>query len=71
MFYVKERMNERVNLTLGITDDNVYTKCPRCGKEVKVNLGEVFKVGDVDLFETVVLCAECSERVRGREKDGI
>ncbi len=68
MFYVKERIGRGATVSLDITDKNVFTRCPGCRKEVQVNLEEVFKVEDVNLLDTVVLCNECSERVQRRRR---
>ena len=68
MFCVKERIGRGATVSLDITDKNVYTRCPGCRKVFQVNLEEVFKVGGVDLFSTVVLCDECSERIQRRKR---
>ena len=33
MFYVKEKLNEAVTVSIEITDTNVFTRCPGCGDE--------------------------------------
>ena len=68
MFCVKERIGRGATVSLDITDKNVYTRCPGCGKVFRVNLEEVFRAGDVNLFSTVVLCDECSERIQRRKR---
>lgn len=65
MFYMKHKGKK-----LEIRDDNVYTQCPRCGKEHNVDLQEVLG-GDGDLYSTRVFCSLCSdirqaERAYGR-----
>ena len=52
MFYVKEKIN----------DENVFCTCPKCGKEVRVDLVEVLE--DSDLVSTQVCCNTCSETMR-------
>ena len=42
MFYVKEKISDAVNVTVEITDENVFTRCPGCGDEVNVDLAELF-----------------------------
>lgn len=59
MFYVKE-MIKGVTERIEITDENVYNYCPKCGREIKVNLEEALSDGG-DLFGTSVMCKECSE----------
>ena len=34
MFYVKEKISDAVNVTVEITDENVFKRCPGCGNEV-------------------------------------
>lgn len=57
MFYVKGR-GRKINLR----DDNVFTKCPGCGREHAVDLTEIFKGGDACIYSTAVYCPECSEK---------
>lgn len=63
MFYLKD--NEK---KLPITCDNVYTTCPQCGREHKVDLEEILESGEHDLDTTQVYCEECSaERQANRQ----
>lgn len=55
MFYMKCNGKK-----LEIREDNVYTTCPRCGKEHKVDLCDILGGGDADLYSTNVYCPECS-----------
>jgi hypothetical protein len=41
MFYVKTRINEETDLTTDITEENVFTRCPDCGAELRVDLPEL------------------------------
>lgn len=36
MFYVKERLNDTLEISTQITDENVFCHCPMCGSEVSV-----------------------------------
>ena len=54
MFCVKEKLNGAVEVTVEITDENVYTRCPGCGDEVSVDLAELFSNGESDLYGTAV-----------------
>ncbi len=56
MFYMKHN-GER----LFIEEDNVFTSCPKCGKEHTVDLAEILKCKDTDLYGTNVCCEECSK----------
>lgn len=51
-----------------ITDENVYTVCPQCGKEHCVNLHDVFTDGD--LCSTQVYCPSCSKKMDKRKEEG-
>jgi DNA-directed RNA polymerase subunit RPC12/RpoP len=61
MFYVKTSFGYADVIT-EIHDDNVFSKCPECGREVQVDLAEVFKGEEVDLYGTSVLCTECTKK---------
>lgn len=62
MFYVKTKVNDETTITTEITDENVFTCCPECGKEFAVDLSEVL-TNDGDLFGTAVYCTECFEKM--------
>ncbi|AWW25968.1 hypothetical protein DOZ58_04490 [Acetobacterium sp. KB-1] len=67
MFYVKEQLNDAIEVSIEINDENVFCRCPHCGSEVQVDLANVFADGEIDLFGTSVLCDNCSkEWKRGR-----
>ena len=65
MFYVKEQLNDAMEVSIEINDENVFCRCPHCGSEVQVDLADVFADGDVDLFGTAVLCDNCSRKLMG------
>ena len=62
MFYVKEKINDAMEVSIEINDENVFCTCPKCGKEVEVDLVEVLEEGD--LVSTQVCCNTCSETIR-------
>ena len=62
MFYVKEKINDVMEISIEINDENVFCTCPKCGKEVRVDLVEVLEEGD--LVSTQVCCNTCSETMR-------
>ena len=62
MFYVKEKINDVMEVSIEINDENVFCTCPKCGKEVRVDLVEVLEEGD--LVSTKVCCNTCSETMR-------
>lgn len=64
MFYVKEKLNDSMEISIEVTDENVFTHCPGCGDEVCVDLAELFSDGEADLFGTAVYCDKCSRRIQ-------
>ncbi len=70
MFYAKERLNDAMEISIELNDENVFCICPKCGDEVQVNLEDAFADGEVDLFGTSVLCDECSRKVIGGGRCG-
>lgn len=59
MFYLK-----RNGKKLPIEADNVFTQCPRCGKEFPIDLADAVTDGQLDLYGTSIYCKQCSERIR-------
>lgn len=41
MFYVKTKINDETTITTELTDENVFTHCPKCGTEFPVDLVEI------------------------------
>ena len=58
MFYVKENINDTVEVKVELNDENVFCTCPDCGKEVSV----VFADGMGDMYGTAVCCSACSKK---------
>lgn len=53
MFYMKCK-----NHILEIRQDNVYTRCPGCRKEMHVDLHDILNDGDLE--GTQVFCEKCT-----------
>lgn len=68
MFYVKEKINDAVEVSIDISDKNVFCICPGCGGEVCVDLADMLPNEDFDLYGTSVYFDDCSaiRRVGGR-----
>ena len=64
MFYEKEKLNDTMEVSIVITDENVFCHCPMCGTEVPVDIAEILSDGEGDLFGTAVFCDECGKKVR-------
>ena len=54
MFYIKERINDAMEVTVEINDENVFCTCPECGDEVQVDLEALSKDEPLDLFGMAV-----------------
>lgn len=66
MFYVKEE-NSEVEVKVDITDDNVHTSCPVCGKEFQVDIVELIQNDkEFDLYGTSLYCPECGKKALNR-----
>lgn len=62
MFYVKSKIGEEVEVRIDITDENVFTTCPICKKEVHIDdFSELCRVTEIDLFDTTLYCESCSK----------
>lgn len=63
MFFVKAKLSDEVTINTDITDENVYTVCPMCGKEHAVgDITELFRKGEFDLYSSSLYCRECAEK---------
>jgi hypothetical protein len=69
MFYVKTPLSEESVVKTEITDVNVFTRCAGCGKELQVDLDEVFEDTPIAL-DASVYCCRCSLRRRRRSFTG-
>lgn len=59
MYYVKSG-----NRKIDIEDDNVFTMCVKCGKEIQVDLADAVIDGELDLYSVGWFCQKCGEDVR-------
>ena len=62
MFYLKTKMPNGEVVKTDITDENVYTRCPDCGRELPVDLVEIFSDGKGDLYSTSIICSACTKK---------
>lgn len=61
MFYVKTPLSASAAIVTEITDENVFTRCPDCGAELRIDLNDVIdEDGQLDLYGMGVCCPECS-----------
>lgn len=65
MFYVKTNLNKNIEIKVDLYDDEIFTQCPKCGKEIQVDnetLANILK--DADLSSTSLYCEKCSKEVK-------
>ena len=62
VFYTKLTLSENSKVITRLSDKNVYSNCPKCGKEVRVNLSDVLKEEDTDLHTTGIYCKSCAKK---------
>lgn len=60
-FYIKRRIDDIV-IQIPLYDDEIYTNCAECGKEIEVDtafLADILQDGD--LVSTAVFCEDCAK----------
>lgn len=62
MFYTKTQLPGGKVVKTEITDENVYTHCHDCGRELSVDLVEVIADGEGDLVSTSIICTACTRK---------
>ena len=60
MFYIRVPLSDAVSLCVKIRTGCVFTRCACCGREMTVDLADVFANGEKELDNTDVLCRECA-----------
>lgn len=69
MFYVKEKINEAMEVRIEVGCDNVFGICPRCGDEVQINLEDLANADDgLDLYGMAVYCDDCTKELMKGKK---
>lgn len=41
MFYIKTNISNGVEIKIDLFEDEIYTQCPKCGKEIQINSEEL------------------------------
>ena len=65
MFYIKAKIGGDVELKVPLYEDEIYTSCPACGKEIQPNpidLADIIK--EQALSNTTVYCDKCSKLIK-------
>ncbi|MBQ1389046.1 MAG: hypothetical protein IIY78_05410 [Clostridia bacterium] len=70
MFYIKDTLFGAIEVTTEIGPDNVFCKCPYCGKEVHVNLSLLMSEGQSDISSRSVVCDNCKRVSEGGTLNG-
>ena len=60
MIYVKAPLNDHAAIEIGIRSDNTFTRCPKCGREVPVDLTEFMEDEGFSVTESEIMCEKCS-----------
>lgn len=60
MFYIRVPLGDTASLCVKIRTGCVFTRCACCGREMTVDLADVFANGVKELENTDVLCRECA-----------
>ena len=62
MFYVKTKISNSVEIKAELYEDEIYTQCPKCGKEIQIEAEELANIiKDQALASTSVYCKQCSK----------
>ena len=65
MFYIKTNISDNVEIKVDLYEDEIYTQCPKCGKEIQIEAEEIADiVREQGLASTSVYCEECSKEVK-------
>lgn len=65
MFYIKKEVGNDIEVKIDLYDDEIFTQCPECGKEILVDTEMLIDVlSDGDFLGTSVYCEKCSEKRR-------
>lgn len=65
MLYIKTRVSENIEIKVDLYEDEIYTQCPLCSKEMQVGFEELKDLLNQggDFSSTVWYCEECSPKV--------
>ena len=60
MIYVKGSLNDTVAIEIGIRPDNTFTRCPKCGKEIPIDLSTFDEDEIRNIMNYSLSCEKCS-----------
>jgi len=63
-FYVKAKITDEVEIKMKLYDDEIYTSCPDCGKEMQVDADTIVSIlgNGGDFAGTSIYCVDCSKK---------
>lgn len=60
MFYIKTNISDNVQIEVDLYEDEIYTQCPKCGKEIQIDSDELSEViKEQGLVSTSIYCKDC------------
>ena len=70
MFYIKTSISNSIEIKVDLYEDEIYTQCPKCGKEIQLETEELANIiKDQALASTSVYCEQCSKEVKNDLRD--
>ena len=68
MIYIKTKLKDGRIMKSGIQENNAYAMCNECGKEIPVQLGEVFSTDSADPLGADIICPKCTKKYFLKQK---
>lgn len=65
MLYIKSRLNDQVEIKIDICEDEIFTSCAGCAKELEVtekDLIDILHSDDMDFKGTSWFCPDCTKK---------
>lgn len=67
MFYLKKTIGNDIEMNIDIFEDEIFTRCGGCGKEMPVEVDVLIHVlEEGDLAGCSVFCKECAEKRKSK-----
>lgn len=64
MFYIKNKISSGMEIKVDLYEDEIYTQCPECGKEIQLDAEELADIiAEQGLASTSVYCEHCSQKI--------
>lgn len=62
MIYIKTKVSDNVEMKINLYDDEIYTQCAKCEKEIQIEKEELKQIlENGDLASTSLFCEKCSK----------